>query len=46
MISLLLNVLAISPELLWRDARFAGWRRAFWFHASGAHRRICGFSRF
>jgi hypothetical protein len=33
-ISLILNVLAISPELLWRDYRFIGcFRDAFWFHA-------------
>jgi hypothetical protein len=53
--SFALNVLAIAPELLWRDYRWylsmhgvnqrEAFSKAFWFHASGAHRRICGYSR-
>ncbi len=50
---LLLNVLAISPSILWRDyvwtysnrpvTRGEAFRQSFWFQASGAHRRIAGY---
>lgn len=51
--SFILNVLAIAPAYLWRDyiwtyqtspiTRQEAFSRAFWFHASGAHRRMCGY---
>ena len=60
LISLLLNILAISPEYLYRDykhrrevfsslgfltetCRESFWY-VFWFHASGKHRRIAGYT--
>jgi len=51
-IRLMINILSIAPEYLWRDYRNLRKRgmdhreaflESFWFHASGRHRRICGY---